>query len=138
MRCFFIVIVATLCNVNSAQDPTVPSAKILERLGRGQPASVVASPSVSPSAQIQLPPPMLKLKAVVMTDSDHGVALIEVDSRRLRLRLSRPATEQANASEASTQASLDDVVIQGSTYHVQSFSARSILLSNSIQTLLVQ
>jgi len=71
-------------------------------------------------------PPVLKLKAIVMSDIDHGIAQIEVDGRRIRLRLSRPATN------------IDSVVIQGSTFHVQNFSARSVMLENHGQTLLVQ
>ncbi len=124
MRCFICFFAATICNAAFAQDPTVPSSQILERLGREQPHSAVASPSAM--IKERPTPPELKLKAVVMTDSDHGIALIEVDGRRIRIRLSRPDSK------------LDSIAIQGSTYHVQKFSARSVLLENNGQSLLVQ
>jgi hypothetical protein len=81
---------------------------------------------------------VLKLKAMVMIDSDHGTALIEVDGRRVRLRLARPSSEQLAVPESSVAIDLEGVVIQGSTYHVQRFSARSILLTDGSQNLLVQ
>ena len=124
MRLLICFIVAMNCNATFAQDPTVPSAQILERLGRGQPTSLVALPSTS--IQERQTPPVLKLKAMVMTDSDHGTALIEVEGRRLRLRLSRTEREP------------DSLVVQGSTYRVQNFSARSVTLESHGQTLIVQ
>lgn len=116
--CFFI---AFMCNPGFAQDPTVPSTQILERLG-GEQVSTVASPAT----QERQTPPILKLKAMVMTDSDHGTALIEVEGRRIRLRLSRP------------EAGLDPVVIQGSTYRLKSFSAHSVTLESNGQLLIGQ
>ena len=138
MRSMISFLIVTLCNFSFAQDPTVPSDQILERLYRDQPGPVAALPTTSPVAQDRLPPPVLKLKAMVMTDSDHGTALIEVEGRRVRLRLARPATDQLAAPEPSAPSVLDGVVIQGLTYHVQGFSARSVLLTNHSQTLLIQ
>ena len=134
------ILAVTLCHVTLAQDPTVPSAQILERLQREQPAPTtpIAALPTSPLVQERLLPPVLKLKAMVMTDSDHGTALIEVDGRRVRLRLARPSSEQLAVPESSVAIDLEGVVIQGSTYHVQSFSAGSILLTDRSQTLLVQ
>ncbi len=137
MRSMISFLMVTLCNFSFAQDPTVPSAQILERLYRDQPAPIAALPSASPVVQERLSPPVLKLKAMVMTDSDHGTALIEVEGRRVRLRLARP-TDQLAAPEPSASRVLDGVVIQGLTYHVQDFSARSVLLTNHSQTLLIQ
>ncbi len=137
MKSMISFLVVTLCNYSFAQDPTVPSAQILERLYRDQPAPIEALPSTSPVVQERLSPPVLKLKAMVMTDSDHGTALIEVEGRRVRLRLARP-TDQLAAPEPSASRVLDGVVIQGLTYHVQDFSARSVLLTNHGQTLLIQ
>jgi hypothetical protein len=94
---------------------------IRERLGREQ-----ATPDASPSLQERQAPPVLKLKAIVMTDSEHGTALIEVDGRRLRLRLARTETD------------LDYVMIQGSSYRLQSFSPRSVTLEYHGQLLIVQ
>lgn len=124
MRCLICFFAITVFNATFAQDPTVPSAQILERLGREQPTSLVALPSTP--IQERKEPPLLKLKAIVMTDSDHGTALIEVDGRRVRLRLSR------------TEAGVDCLVVQGSPYRVQDFSARSVVLESQGQTLLVQ
>jgi hypothetical protein len=104
-----------------AQDPTVPSAQILERLGGEQPRAVAL-----PATQERQAPLELKLKAIVMSDSDHGTALIEVEGRRIRLRLSR------------LEAGLDPVVIQGSTYRVQNFSAHSVTLESNGQILIGQ
>jgi hypothetical protein len=129
--CFLAVI---LCDCVFAQDPTVPSAQILERLQAGQTTPAVTLHTSRPTAEERLPP-VLKLKAMVMTDSDHGTALIEVDGRRVRVRLSRSTTDK---SEASSEIGIDGLVIQGSTYHVQSFSVRSILLTNHSQALSVQ
>ena len=121
MRFMICAFIAVICNATFAQDPTVPSAQILERLG-GEQASAVALPAT----QERQAPPVLKLKAIVMTDSDHGAALIEVEGRRIRLRLSRP------------EAGLDTAVIQGSTYRVQNFSARSVTLESNGQLLIGQ
>ena len=138
MRFMISLLVVTLGNFSFAQDPTVPSAQILERIYRDQPAAIAALPSTSPVVQERLSPPVLKLKAMVMIDSDHGTALIEVDGRRIRLRLARPANDQLAAPEPSAPNAFDGVVIQGLTYHVQDFSARSVLLTNHSQTLLIQ
>lgn len=136
MRTLICFLTLTLCNLTLGQDPTVPSSQILERLQQ-HPATVGPSTS-SPPDQARSVPPSLKLKAVVMADSEHGIALIEVDGRRVRLRLSPATTERGAAPKSATPPDGDGVVIQGSTYYVQSFSARSILLSNYSDTLLVQ
>ena len=138
MRYLICLFALLICDVTFAQDPTVPSAQILERLKLEKTAPVAALLSTEPAVREPLALPVLKLKAVVMTDRDHGTALIEVDGRRVRLRLSREATKQLSTPESSAEIGLDGVVIQGSTYHVQTFSARSILLTNDSQTLLVQ
>ena len=138
MRCLICIFAVMFCDVTHAQDPTVPSAQILERLHHEQPTPVVRLPFTNPLVQEQLALPVLKLKALVLADSDHGTALIEVEGRRIRLRLVRPATDQLAAPLPATSQDLDGVVIQNSTYHVQSFSSRSILLSNDSHTLLVQ
>lgn len=135
--CFFAI---ALFNAAIAQDPTVPSPQILERLGNGPSKSVATS--TTELIQERAAPPVVKLKAVVMTDSDQGTAMIEVDGRRLLLRLSRTAAAQTAAQtaapESSSQPTTDGVVIQGSTYYVRSFSARSVVLSNDSQTLTAQ
>ena len=138
MRCLICIFAVMFCDVTHAQDPTVPSAQILERLHHEQPTPVVTLPFTNPFVQEQLALPVLKLKALVMADSDHGTALIEVEGRRVRLRLARLATDQLAAPEPSAPSVLDGVVIQGLTYHVQGFSARSVLLTNHSQTLLIQ
>lgn len=138
MKCLIGFCAVMICDVTLAQDPTVPSSKILERLQHEQRIPLVAMPATGPLNEVRAAAPELKLKAMVLTDSDHGTALIEVDGRRVRLQLSRPTHEQMNAPESSSQIGINGVVIQGSTYHVQSFSARSILLTNGTQTLLVQ
>lgn len=137
MRTLLGLLALTFSNVTFAQDPTVPSAQILERLQQDRSSTIVAPPD-SPPTQGKLPQPSLKLRAVVMSDSDHGAALIEVDGRRLRLRLSREAAEQFVASGSSRLSDVDGVVIQDSTYHVLSFSSHSIVLSNGSQRFLVQ
>ncbi len=122
MRYAIFLSVITIGITGFAQDPTVPSAQILAKLG----GESVTSSVLPASAQERQSPPVLKLRALVMTDGDHGTALIEVEGRRIRLQLSRP------------EASSDRVTIQGSTYRVQEFSARSVLLESRGQTLLVQ
>ena len=136
MRSLLSLLAVTVCSSGFAQDPTVPSAKMLERLHR-EPTPIAAVP-ISPLVQERWPPPVLKLKAMVMTDRDHGTALVEVDGRRIRLRLARTLKEQGAAPESPPPTEVDSVVIQGSSYSVQSFSARSIVLTNHNQLLLVQ
>jgi hypothetical protein len=117
-----------------AQDPTVPSAQILERLHSDprEPPAPISLPRPAMQAEPALPP-VIKLRAMVLSDSDHGTALLDIDGRHVRLKLSRPV-----AGHSAETAGLDGVTIQGALYRVESFSARAIMLVSRGQTLLVQ
>ncbi len=151
-----------------AQDPTVPSPQILERLQ--QPSEPVAVPqALAPMTEKEEPLPIVKLKAMVMRDPDNGIALVEMNGRRTRLRLSRVPTNRTesngvlqNAEKISEEMSeegadktsvagqeqaaapgvdedtLAGIAIHGTMYFVESFSPRSILLNGRGHKLLVQ
>lgn len=158
--CFSCCAISLCVQVARAQDPTVPSQQILDRLQ--QPSDPVAAQrTILPAHEKAEPPPVIKLKAMVMRDPDNGIALIEFDGRRTRLRLSRSsptkphatasATTQGESSELtpvvgkeqSTAPEAKDehpsgIVIHGTTYSVESFTPRSILLNSRGQKLLIQ
>jgi len=135
-----------------AQDPTVPSPQILERLQ--QPSEpIVMQRAMLPLSEKAEPLPIVKLKAIVMRDPDNGIALVEMNGRRTRLRLSRESTSRTEADsvaqvtkevqeQAAATEQKDDplagITIQGTTYFVESFSPRSILLNSRGQKLLIQ
>ena len=64
------------------RDPTLPSQAIQQRMATATPAS-----SETPSSP-------MKVKAIVLSDHDHGTALLETASGTVKLRLRRePAYE---------------------------------------------
>ncbi len=124
--------IASNCGRAAAQDPTVPSPQILERLK--QPSEpVVSQRVVIPVIEKAEPLPIIKLKAMVLNDPDNGMALVEINGQRTRLNLSRSSASTETASNLSS-----GISIQGTTYFVESFSPRSILLNGRGQKLLIQ
>ena len=112
-----------------AQDPTIPSPQILERLQSNTVLPQASLPRQNPIEQPAVP--VIKLKAIVMRDENTGTALLEINGRKVRLPLVRNSPEQVAAPE------LAGIEIQGTLYSVEDFSSRSILLSGSGRKLLV-
>lgn len=121
--------ISVLGSTTLAQDPTVPSSQILERLNSRTPTQL---PGRTPEPATELVDlPTIKLKAIVMNDRDSGTALVEINGRRLRLSLKRNSPEQINAPE------LSGIEISGTVYRVEDFTSRSILLNGQGRRLLV-
>lgn len=114
----------------STVDPTMPSRTILERLRGDQPT---ASPSArEPSATGGLP--KIRLKGLVLSNSNRGTAIIEVDQRLIRLRLERPAVNHSVAPETA----IHQLQIGGKEYRVVDFSEHSITLYDGSRHFVVQ
>ncbi len=101
------------------QDPTVPSKEILQRMTRA---------TVEPKAVVS-EAPVVKLKAMVLSDANRGTGIIEANGRRYTVKLER--------ADQSVQVG-SGIEIAGRRYLVEDFSARSILLNCDGIQLLVQ
>jgi hypothetical protein len=131
----------------SRGDPTVPSAKILQRLQSLVPASVptveadtlpTAAPAAAPKAPDLLPD--FDLKAIVMADAHRGTALLECNGRMIVVPLSRAVTRPQPISSAASDSNqrLRGFSVQGQTFTVEDFSSTTLLLRTGERTLLVQ
>ena len=117
------------------RDPTVPSQKILERLRSGTDLPTYSTAAVGVS-QDEPKLPDIIVKAIVLADRDHGVAMLECGGRKLTVRLSRDLlTAKPNGSAGG---SLNGFAFQGQTFTIADFSDRSLLLSTGGRTLLIQ
>lgn len=125
------------------RDPTAPSAEILERLNlatpmvdafAGEPAAPAPADEV---AQVAPAFPEIILKGLVLSDSDHGTALLEAAGRRVTVRLSREPADAA-VLPAANASRLSGFSIQGIEFYVLDFSDRSLLLQAADRTILVQ
>ena len=118
------------------RDPTVPSQKILERLRSEAdlPTFSTAAAGVSQDEPPKLPD--IIVKAIVLADRDHGVAMLECGGRKLTVRLSRDLL--TTTPNGSTAGSLNGFAFHGQAFTVADFSARSLLLSTGGRTLLIQ
>lgn len=114
------------------RDPTAPSAEILRRLAAAAPGvdGMLNSPSDPAMADeiVEVVPafPEPILKGIVMSDPDHGTALLEAGGRRVVVPLSRGASR------------LSGFCVQGIEFQVLDFSDRSLLLQAPDRPLLVQ
>lgn len=109
------------------QDPTLPSPKMIERLGIGASASSVPLPKA----------PTLQLAALVMSSSDRGFAIIQCEDQQYDLQLDRSRLSvTSGASRKTDQAAA--LVIQGIEYHVEDFRSGEITLSDGQRRLIVQ
>lgn len=120
-----LVFMMTCMNTASGQDPTLPNAKLLERL-KGEPIAT-AQPEKRQASQI-------RLRALVLSSPDSGVAILEFDGQRIRLHLNRQAIFPTVGSSVATS----EVQIAGTTFRVEDFSDRSIVLFDGQRRVLVQ
>jgi hypothetical protein len=116
------------------RDPTLPSVKILERL-----QADLAAPAIQPDAEAQSPSPPAEIdvKAIVLTDRDHGVAMLQCGEQKLMVRLSR-RSPAATSLPANGSVRLDGFTIQGELFRVVDFSETSLILKSDRRTLVVQ
>jgi hypothetical protein len=112
----------------NGQDPTVPSQEIASRM-KGVQRQTETPVSDAPT--------ILKLRAIVLLDLDHGMAIVECDGRRFRITLDRTsiAARTANANAVSP---LESIPVQGKKYFVEDFSSKAIALSDGNTTILIQ
>lgn len=127
-RIFSLVALGFMTLASMGQDPTVPSQAIVEKLNKG------TSPTTN---EVTKTAPKMKLKAIVLIDRDHGVATIEADGQRFRLRLDRNLTSDMK-SATKAESAVEAVQIGGVQYIVEDFSARTIVLSDGMRRVLVQ
>ncbi len=122
------IVMIGLTSLAMGQDPTVPSQAILDKLKKESSLATNEVTKVSPK---------MKLKAIVMIDRDHGVATIEADGQRLRVRLDRGLSSNAK-SLTKTESVAEAVQIGGVQYTVEDFSSRTIVLTDGMRRVLVQ
>lgn len=110
------------------QDPTVPSPAIAERMSQ--------QVALQPRAEFK-PIPVVKLRAMVMGDRDHGTAIVEADGQRLQIRLDRTILKTTDPNSGGGSP-LNRIQIQGVEYSVEDFSNRTIILTDSLRRVIVQ
>ena len=122
------------------RDPTVPSPEILERLKQERaPVAVIDTPQGTPQIAIA-PLPKIVVKAIVLVDADHGVAMLDCSGRKLIVRLARESLDAAveHDPNAATGQRLNGFTADGFTFRVAEFSDQSLLLKAGDRSLLVQ
>ena len=134
--CIVGLVVSTNNSGLYAQDPTKPSSQILERLHSGVPEAVATNTE-------RRTMPTIKIKAIVMRDKDNGIALLDINGRKVRLNLERSALPQTLASDQISEAvqptsPLGGLEIEGVFYRVEEFTPHSILLNAQGHKLLVK
>lgn len=119
------------------RDPTVASQKILGRL-ESEPAPLTIS-SLAPTTTDVRPAalPKIYVKAIVLSDPNHGVAMLQCADRKLTVRLSRDLLVPASHAIPNS-ARLSGFAVEGQTFYVADFSDRSLLLRTGDGTMLIQ
>ena len=138
MRLFLFIccVCCLLANLSTAQepdehrDPTVPSPEILQRLHQPSAEPLVEESAAAVPQTDIAPLPKILVKAIVLTDAHHGVAMLECAGQKLIVRLSRDLPQ--------TDEMLQGFNAEGFTFHVADFSDRTLLLKTGNRTLLVQ
>lgn len=130
-------------------DPTMPSAKIRERLAgnvaSGAIVSAVTTPPPPALANAPAALPDFELKAIVMSDVNRGTALLECNGRKIVVPLVRaekksgaPSPSAHEKNSHSQRGRLHGFTFQGQTYTVEDFSSSTLLLKSGDRSLLVQ
>ncbi len=127
-RIMSLVILGIATCASLGQDPTVPSQAIVEKLRKETSAT---------ADQITKTAPKMKLKAIVLIDRDHGVATIEADGQRIRVRLDRSLASDLKLA-TKPEKLVEAVQIGGVQFTVEDFSARTIVLTDGMRRVLVQ
>ena len=118
-----------------AQDPTLPSQALVQRL---QLEKAVTAPPLSENR------PAIHLKALVMADADHGMALLEADSRRFVVQLDRallnakPEEVKEELEQVDQRDPRSRIELSHGAFYVEDFSATSIVLSNGQQQITIR
>ena len=126
-----------------AQDPTMPGKSILALLGQQPTDNAEADGEVDEAPPL---PVKIMLKAIVMRDADHGMALLEANEIRYRVPLVRkplPSVVRANTGGSNSQPAADQpedelvqpmarpmVQIEGIVYSIEDFTADCVILSD--------
>lgn len=114
------------------RDPTVPSSKMLERMGAALRSSAPASSQLEPRPKAAAPAissmPDIRLKAMVFRDADHASAILSVDTKSVRLNLSRTELPGQDGQTTHSQMGFS---VGGIHYSVEDFSDRAIRLRQS-------
>lgn len=127
-RILSMVVIGIMACISLGQDPTVPSQAIIDKLKKE--TSSTADQATTTALK-------MKLKAIVMIDRDHGVATIEADGQRFRIRLDRSLSSNLKTA-TKPESVVEAVQIGGVQYTVEDFSARTIVLTDGMRRLLVQ
>jgi hypothetical protein len=126
MRVYVTFFLFSMVSAAIGQDPTVPSPKLIQRLGSGTSGNSVPLPK----------PPSLQLVALVMSSPGRGFAVIQCEEQHFDLQLDR--------SQVSVDSGLENrpapvaLIIQGIQYHVEDFRSGTITLSDGQRRLIVQ
>lgn len=128
MRTLLILVFLFSASFIYAQDPTVPSAALLERLN--------VSSDVSRLVETR-PIPVFKLRSMVMRDPNHGSAIIEAGKHRYRISLNRSLLKSADQEERSDDWR-NQVQIDGRQYRLQDFRPGVLVLHDGHRQILVQ
>lgn len=99
----------------AVQDPTTPSRQITERINNqapGSPGALIVQPKL----------PLLRIRAMVFRDIDHGMALVSAEDQKAKFFV------QLRRSNGKVKRQI--VVIEGARFEVESFSETSIVLRN--------
>lgn len=126
MRIFTIFFLFSMLSSALGQDPTVPSPKLIERLGSQ------TSGNSSPLPKL----PSLLLAALVMSSPNCGFAVIQCEDEYFDLQLDRSPVSVDGGSE--NRPSPVALIIQGIQYYVEDFRPWSITLSDGQRRLIVQ
>ncbi|MBX3422191.1 MAG: hypothetical protein KF752_11610 [Pirellulaceae bacterium] len=123
-----IALLVVASSTLSAQDPTVPSDVILQRMRTAQAAGT----------RIEMPSlPALRLKGLVMTDCDHGTAIVDAAGQRFVIVLDRSQLIQDSETGLTTSPRMV-LQLNGIDYHLQDFYARTIILHDGLRAISVQ
>ena len=111
-------------------DPTAPSSRMLERISTTtRNTTPPAAPLENRSREV-IPPvathiPDIRIKAIVLSDDDHGSAILTANGRSVSVKLSRAKhpTLANGASRSQSRFTLENV-----TFSVEDFSENSVQL----------
>jgi hypothetical protein len=127
MKILIGILLVVCGGVSLGQDPTLPSPLLFERFKHEPPKTTI------PETPKQV---SIKLKALVMLDQNRGLATLESNGQRYRIRLNRAAIVKNELG--SVVRTNDDIQIEGVQYTVEDFSSRTIVLFDGQRRLLVQ
>ncbi|HAC91396.1 MAG TPA: hypothetical protein DCF63_12320 [Planctomycetaceae bacterium] len=126
MRIYLSFFFFSMLSAALGQDPTVPSPKLIERLG------IQTSGNSSPLPKL----PSLQIAALVMSSPNRGFAVIQCEEKYFDLQLDRSQVS-VDCGSKNIPAPVA-LIIQGTEYYVEDFRSGSITLSDGQRELVVQ